>query len=559
MFKEKIVKYISKESGMKREEVLALLERPNPEFGDYAFPCFALALRFKKSPIEIAKELEYKIVKLFDDIEVKAVGPYVNFKIKGEILAKNIVSEILKKRDNYGKNKKEKEIVMVEFSQANTHKAFHVGHIRGTVLGESIARILEFLGKQVLRVNYQGDTGMHVAKWIWCYQKYHQNEKLKKDESWVASIYVEAVKKLQENEKFQEEVNEINRKLESREDKNLNELWKKTRKISLDAYEKIYRELNTRFDEYFFESQFEKRGKEITQELLNKKIAMISDGAVIVDLKKYNLGVWVLLRKDGTVLYSAKDLALAEEKFKRFKIDKSIYVVGSEQKLHFYQLFKTLELMGFKKAEKCKYIPVSLVRKPEGKMSSRTGDNILYSNFKKEVVDYAKKEIMERYPHLNEKEVEERAAAIAIAAIKYNFLKQDLNKIIIFVKEDALKFEGDTGPYLLYSYARASSIIKKSKKKKFKLDFKNITWQENLLVRKLGDFSEIILKAGHNLEPNIIANYAYELAKDFTSFYQNCQVCGSDQECCRLALVESFRIVMKNALWLLGIDVIEEM
>jgi len=206
---------------------------------------------------------------------------------------------------------------MVEFSQANTHKAFHVGHVRGTSLGESISRIIEFSGSKIIRANYQGDTGMHVAKWIWCYTKYHPKEKIISDEKWIASIYVDAVKRLAENPELQIEVDKINENLYKKDNKKLNELWSRTRKLSLNSFEKIYKELNTRFDFYFFESRVEKRGKEIANELVRKKLAKISEGATIIELEKYGLGVWVLLRKDGTILYSSKDLALAEQKFNK--------------------------------------------------------------------------------------------------------------------------------------------------------------------------------------------------------------------------------------------------
>ncbi len=542
---------------LKQEVVLEV--PPNPELGDFAFPCFGLAKELKKNPIEIAKDLVKKIPKIKGIESIQATGPYMNFFVDRKALAEETLAIVLKKQDSYGKGNYAKEKVMVEFSQANTHKAFHVGHVRGTSLGESISRILEFCGNKVLRVNYQGDTGMHVAKWLWCYLKYHKKEGLKNDEAWIAKIYVEAVKKLAENPESQEEVNEINKKLETKEDKELSELWQKTRKLSLDSLEIIYKELNTHFDQYFFESHVEKRGKEIAKELVKKGIAEVDQGATIVNLEKHNLNVWVLLRKDGTVLYSTKDLALAEKKFEEHEIDRAIYVVGNEQRLHIYQLFKTLELMKFKQAKNCQYVPVCEVRLPEGKMSSRTGENILYSDFKKELVSHAAEEIKKR-EKLSAKELEKRALAIAIAAFKYSMLKQDTNKSIVFDKHEALRFEGDTGPYLLYSYARARSILEKAKynvKKKFKVD--ELDEKEKSLILQLYAFPEIVLQAYNNLEPHIIANYANQLAQAFNEFYHALQVIGSEKEQFRLVLVDCFSQVLKNALYLLGIPIIERM
>ena len=506
--KNKIVKLLSF-SGLKNSELEELIEVPKDfKMGDYSFPCFSLSKTLKKNPAEIAKDFSGKIQLSKEFEKVESVGPYLNFFVDKKILAAKIIEKITKEKDKYGSRKFEKGKVMIEFSQANTHKAFHVGHIRGTSLGESLARILEFSGNKVLRVNYQGDTGMHVAKWIWCYQKYHSKEELKKDESWIASIYVDAVKRLEKNENLQKEVNEINKKLENKTDKDLVKLWKKTRKLSLDSFEKIYHELNTKFDEYFFENEVEKEGKKISEELVKKKIAEISEGATIVDLKKDKLGVWVLLRSDGTVLYSAKDLALAEKKFSDFKIDKSIYVVANEQNLHLQQLFKTLELMKINLADKCKHISYGMVRFPWGKMSSRSGDNVLYSDFKNELVNYSMKEVEKRFKDLESTEVYDRALAISIASLKYSMLKQDTNKNLIFDPKKSLSFEGDTGPYLLYSYARALSILKKAEyNQRRKFEIGKISDSEKKLIVELGNFPEIVKSASKTLSPNLIANF----------------------------------------------------
>ena len=280
-------------------------------------------------------------------------------------------------------------------------------------------------------------------------------------------------------------------------------------------------------------------------------------------MEKYNLGVWVLLRKDGTVLYSAKDLALSELKFKNYKdLSKSLIVVGDEQDMHFRQLMKVLELMDVKNKEKYSYLPFAMVRLPYGKMSSRTGDNILYSSFLSEVISLAKKGIKNRVPKISSKELEERALKIAIAAIKYAMLKQDANKPIIFDKIKALNFEGNTGPYLLYSYARASSIIRKSKSKnKTKIDHeeKSSLENQNLLIKKLSEFPEIVSKANKDSDPSLVANYSYEISKLFNEFYHSSQVIGSKDQVFKIKIVEAFRQVLKNSLNLLGIDVIEEM
>jgi arginyl-tRNA synthetase len=542
------------------DEIEKLIEiPPSTEMGDYAFPCFFLAGKMKQNPTEIALFLRKDIGNSDEFQDIQTAGAYINFFVDRKKLALNLIKDILS-NENYGKLKNKNEEIMVEFSQPNTHKAFHVGHIRGTSLGESLSRILEFCGQKVVRANYSGDTGMHIAKWIWCYKKYHSREKLKNDESWIASIYVDAVKRLTKSKKLQEEVDVINQKIDSREDKKINELWNKTRKLSIDSWKKIYKELDTKFDIHYFESEVEQRGKEIAQELVKKKVAIISEGATIMDLKKNNLGVWVLLRKDGTVLYSAKDLALAERKFRDFpKLNKSITTLGDEQDLHFKQLRKTLELAKVDYANKVEHLPFGMVRLPTGKMSSRTGDNILYSDFIEEVTDHTKKEIKKRDSKISKTELEKRGLKVAIAGIKYSMLKQNPNKIIIFNKEEALKSEGDTGPYLLYSYARAKSILKKTKNSNSKLELKELDAKEIELVKKLSQFSETIENAYKNLNPSVIANYSYQLSQIFNEFYHECSVINSEKEKFRIMLVESFSKILKISLYILGIETLEEM
>ncbi len=550
-FKQKLVQEIDKYIS---SEEITLEIPPDPKFGDFALPCFPFAKELKRSPVEIASDLKGKIKADFIE-RTETKGPYLNFFLDKHILADSVIREVEKEKKGYGKISLQKQKIMVEFSQANTHKAFHVGHIRGTSLGESLSRILEFSGKDVIRANYQGDTGMHVAKWIWCYQRFHQKEKIRKDESWFAKIYVDAIKKLSENEDYQEEVEELNRKLDERSDRKLNDLWKKTRKLCLEALETIYTELNTHFDEYFFESNLEEEAKMMAKELIDKGIAEISEKATIIDLKKYDLGVFLLLRGDGTVLYGGKDIVLAVKKFRQFEIDESIYVVGKEQEHYFSQVFKVLELL--KIGKRATYVPVSLVKLPWGKMSSRTGDNILYSEFREELIGYAQKQIEEKWRNLDKEEVRRRALVISTASMKYSMLKQNPNKEIIFNKEEAMRFEGDTGPYLLYSYARAASILKRSEKKRSSAH--DIHEKEMALIKKIAGFSEAVREAAQSLNPGIIANYAFRLASSFNEFYTSCRVIGENEEGWRIRIVDSFKTTLGNALDLLAISYLEEM
>lgn len=556
--KQEVIKALAA-AKIKIDNLEELIEVPkNPDMGDYALPCFSLAKELKKSPQEIAKDIASKI-KSKDFEKIEAAGPYVNFFVNKSKLAEETITQILTQKEKYGSSSKGKRKAMVEFSQPNTHKAFHVGHIRGTSFGESLARIMEFSGDKVTRANYSGDTGMHIAKWIWCYNKYHSKEKLTDNELWIANIYVDAVKRLSQNEELQKEVNEINKKLDERSDKELLALWQKTRKLSIDSWKGIYKELGNKFDVHYFESEVEEDGKKIAQDLVKKGVAEISEGATIMQLEEYKMGVWVLLRSDGTVLYSAKDLALAKKKFEDFDLNYSVTITANEQDLHFRQLIKTLELMKFKHHDEYKHLSYGTIRLPTGKMSSRTGDNIIYTEFKEELTEFALDEIKKRFPELKEKEAKERALAIAIASMKYAMLKQDSNKNIIFDKNEAMRFEGDTGPYLLYSYARANSIMEKAKvPKEIPADI-TVNEHEKRLISELGKFPEVVQSAYTNFAPNLVANYAFQLCQTFNEFYHECKVIGSEEEKFRLLLVKSFSITLKNALSLLAIPVIEKM
>lgn len=557
--KTAIVSFLTKKLDISKADVESLLEVPKEkERGDYAFPCFSLAARLKKNPVAIAQDIARSPIP--KEIErVHAVGPYVNFFINPATFALSTLTRVLKEKENYGSSKTSSpKTFMIEFSQPNTHKAFHIGHIRGTSFGESIARIRAFSGYKVVRANYSGDTGMHIAKWLWAYTHFHKGKSLQKDESWFAKIYVEAVHKLEGNEKGEAEVAEINRKLDARTDPKLLALWKETRKLSIAAWKPIYADLGVTFNTHFFESEVESAGKKIAQSLVSRGLARISDGATIMDLENEGLGVWVLLRGDGTVLYSAKDLALAEEKYKTYKLDESLIVTSVEQNLHFQQLKKTLELMKFKRWKQYDHLGYESVRLPEGKMSSRTGNNIIYSEFKEELVSAAKEAIRTR-AKLSSSELERRALAIAVAAMKYAMLKQDIHKVIVFQKEDALRFEGDTGPYLLYGYARAQSILEKSLSTKKKISVPILSESERLLLNAIQRFPDVVRDASEHHTPAKIAHYAYALTKEFNEFYHATKVIGSEEESFRLMLVRAFAQTLKNALHLLGINTLDKM
>ncbi len=557
-FKKEIINILKKEI-----KGTVILETPqNKEFGDYSFPCFSLAKKYKKNPIEIAQELNKKIKpgKLIEKIEVK--GPYINFFVDKEKLTANTLKEISKKKDNYGKGKKKNKTIMVEFFHANTHKGVHIGHIRNICLGEPISRILEFDGFKVIRANYQGDIGPHVAKCLWGYINLKQKPRKKQKGIWLGKIYTEANKLSVENEKIQSEIKEINKKLYSG-DKKIVDLWKKTRKYCLDDFKELYKDFGVKFNRFYFESEVEKRGVEIAKNLLKRKIAKKSEGAIILDLKKYKLGIYVALTQDGHAVYHSKDLALAELKIKEYRLDKSIHVVGKEQELYFNQLFKTFELIKSKLANKSLHLIYGLVMLPEGKMSSREGTLILYSDLIEKILLTAEKEIKKRHKKLSKQEIEKRKNQIAFSALKFSMLNRQNNKQILFDWNKALQFEGDTGPYIQYAHARICSILKKHRKKiDLKVDFSLLKKKEELdLINILREFPDLIKESSNSYKPCLITFYLLKLAQSFNDFYEKCPILKekSNLKKARLVLINCVKQILKNSLYLLGIEAPEKM
>jgi len=559
--KEIIANLLRKQIGLRKEEILSLIEiPPSPELGDYAFPCFHLASKLRKNPNLIAQELAGKIKLTKEISQVKAVGAYLNFFINKNFLAEKVITGVLKAKKSAGKNKGK---IMTEYCHANTHKAFHIGHARNICIGESLSRVFEFLGYKVVRANYQGDIGMHVARTLWGLLNLSRL-KLKEPEKdkgkWLGIVYAKSSQASQDKN-IAEQINQLNQKLYSG-DKKLLALWKKTRKWSIDYFEKtIYPDFGAKFNRFYFESEVEKKGTEIVNTLLKRRIAELSEGAIIMDFRNQDLGVFILLKSDKTPLYSTKDLALAELQNKEYNPDKILHIVGSEQNFYFKQLIKTIEAYNPGLAKKEEHISYELVVLPSGKMASRAGEVILYDDTLAKIIGLIKAEIKKRESKISASELEKRAKKIALGAVKYAMLSQDVKKSIVFNEHEITRFEGNTGPYLQYSYARASSILKKAKRtlKHDKLKIIDLKEQEITLIKKLGEFPEVIKKTNAQLNPSILANYSFELSQSFNEFYHSCQVIGSSEESFRLSLVQAFRIVIKQALFLLGIDVLEEM
>ena len=574
-----VLKTVARAVGARKIDHALVTIPPDPKFGDIAIPCFSFAKEGKKAPGIIAQEWAEKLDKTQTRLieHVAAAGPYVNITLVAEGVA-DAVLPTWKGAALVGKEGRGKR-VMIEYSQPNTHKEFHVGHLRNATLGAALVNVYRKSGYTVKAANYIGDVGAHVAKCLWALTKFHAKEKPPKgaEGAWLGKLYVEGHNKTEENEQYKEESKEILRKLEEG-DKKLTALWKKTRAWSLRQFKDIYKDLGVRFDVWYFESAVENPGKKIVKELLKKKIARISEGATIVDLEKENLGVFLVLRTDGTSLYSTKDLALAQEKFKKYKLDESIYVVDNRQSQYFKQLFRTLALMGFKK--KMTHVAYEMVTTAEGAMSSRLGNVIRYEEVRAEVEARLQKETKTRHPDWSAKKVAAVAHSIMIGAMKFMMLQHDPSKMVVFNMDEALSFDGYTGPYIQYSYARIASILRKASVSSLRgaqrrsnlirllrpitrprNDNKLIEPEAKQLLLMLARFWDTVHETRVTYNPAALCRYLYETAKSFTDFYSKHKVLCDDPDtrAARLSLCQATQGTLKAGMDILGIPWLQEM
>ncbi len=564
--KEKISQILVKFTDLKKEEILNLIEvPPSPELGDYAFPCFVLAKKFKKNPNEIAEELADKILQKKDqrkEIEkIQPIGPYLNFFINQEILAENTLKEILAKKDKYG-SQNNKQKIIIESPGPNTNKPLHIGHVRNIVLAQSLQQILKFSGNDVKLVDIINDRGAHICKSMIAYQKFGKGnspEKAKqKPDHFVGDYYVKFAKEAEKNPALKEEVQLCLEKWEAG-DKDVLALWKKMNDWALKGLRETYKKLNLVIDRSYYESEIYKGGKKIILDALKNGYAKRKqDGAVFVDLGN-PLGEKILLRANGTSVYITQDIYLAVLRKKESNFDRAIYVVANEQDYHFKVLFKILKELGYNWADKLYHLSYGMVNLESGKMKSREGNVIDADDLIEEIKALTLHEIENRYKNLSKKEKEKRANAILFAAIRYYLLKIDKTKDILFMPEAAISFEGNTGPYLLYSYARAKSILRKANYKKSAYKVSDVTDKEKLLIKTIANFSEVVSQAYQNLAPNLITNYAHQLCQQFNELYHSEKIIGSENQDFKLALVSAFSQVLKNSLALLKIETLEEM
>jgi arginyl-tRNA synthetase len=560
-FRQEAAAAVSRGAKLPKDQALALLENP-PEGidADLAFPCFTLAGKFRKSPAEIAKDLADSLRPKGMVSSAHAAGPYVNFRTNWGKTGTLLIKDIIRQKNRYGSGKGKGKRIMVEFAHPNTHKAFHIGHVRNIALGESLSRVLAFGGHEVTRANYQGDIGPHVARCLWGLMNLKLREPRDNKGMWLGEVYRKASNEATKPE-VDMQIRQINRDLYAGKP-SLVKLWKETREWSLDYFDTIYGDFGAKFDRLYFESEVENPGVKLAKKLLDKDIAKFSDGAIVMDLKKHGLGIYVLVTQDGTPLYSVKDFVLAEMQDKEFRPERVIHVVGSEQNLHFRQLFRCLETVNPKIAKKEFHLSYGLVNLESGKMKSREGKVILYEDLKEKLLKLAQKVTREKNPKLSRGELESTARTVALGALKYDMIKVSPEKTITFDWDRALSFDGDTAPYVQYTHARACSILRKGKAKTAsKYGCRDVCGEEKALLKLLAGFPDTVGNASRDLRPHYVANYCCRLAKAFNEFYQKVPVLKAkpEQRAFRLTLVKAVSITIRNGLYLLGIEAPEKM
>ena len=551
-------------TGRPAQTFTGLFNLPPKGQADFCLPCFRLAKELKLPPQDLARQLaeNWPLDGIADSAQ--AAGPYVNFRLHLPALLAAFAREprfpSLVPADQH-------ERLLVEYSQPNTHKAFHIGHIRNVAIGDSLVRLLRYNGHHVTALNYIGDIGAHIAKFLWYYQQ--QGCPVPEDDTtigaFMGSIYVRASQTLaslaqEEKEQAQSAISRIQQQLEGRQSPELQELWQRTRRYSLQDFAQIYAFLNTCFDHVYYESDVEQEGIRLVRDLYEQGVLTKSQGAIVADLGE-KLGVFLLLKSDGTSLYGTKEMSLAMRKQDTYQPDRSLYVVASEQDLYFRQVQATLRHIGFPGWQNILHLSYELVVLQDQKMSSRVGNIVSFHDLKDAVMERIAREYLadKDWPQA---EKDETAYRIALATLRYGMLSKNRNKKVVFNLEGWLRPEGDTGAYILYTITRINSILEKCPHIPA-VEFPGYAPSdiERSLVMQAAEFSYQVLQAEKKLEPALLANYAFSLCKLFNRFYHNHPVSQAKGNvfAFRFHLIRAVRAVLLKAVELMGFKPVARM
>lgn len=563
-FKEYTIAKISEATELEAQQISKLVEiPPNPEMGDFAFPCFTLAKTMRKSPMVIAQELAEKLSK--DDYieKAEAKGGYLNFFFNKSEFVKDTVAKVLKSNGMWGSSDMGAgKTVLVEFSSPNIAKPFHIGHLFSTALGNSLEKIYKHLGYNTVKLNHLGDWGTQFGKLICAYKHWGNKEVIEKDPiNELLKIYVKFHDEAKENPELDDEAREYFRLLEDG-DEEVTALWTYFREISLVEFKRVYDMLGISFDSYNGESFYSDKMQEVVDTLEEKGLLVESDGAKIVDLSDEDLTPCMILKSNGTTIYATRDIAAALYRHRTYNFDKNIYVVGTPQALHFKQIFSVIKRAWGDWADDCVHVGFGLVKFPDKKLSTRDGDVVFLEDVLNESISKTLDVIKTNSPEIENPE--EAAKKIGIGAILYTFLKNNREKDIIFSWDSMLDFEGESAPYVQYSYARGRSILRRAEIDYNDADLGLLVGKEEYeLAKALSNFGEAVENSAAKNEPFYVNRYVTNLAKAFNKFYNSHPILKSDVcddvKKARLALVDATTQVIKTALGLLGIETVEKM
>lgn len=551
-----------KEIGLSKDEIYQLIEIPPQEnMGDYSFPCFQLAKTLRKNPAQIATEL-VSTLDLEDFAEVKNVGPYINFFLDRKKFENQVINTIIEKKENYGKSDMGKgKTAIVEFSSVNIAKPFHIGHIRSTVIGDALRNIHEFLGYNTIATNYIGDYGTQFGTMIAAYKLWGDDDKLNANPiQELLNLYVRYNTEASENEEMMDAARQEFKNLEEGEEE-ATRLWSWFKEISFNEFDRVYKLLDIEFDNYKGEACYSEYMPAILEELKEKNLLVESDGAQIIDLSEFDLPPSIIIKSNGSSAYITRDIATAINRKKEYNFDENLYVVATQQNLHFQQLWRILELMGYDLYKGCKHISFGMVSLKDQTLSTRKGQVVFLEDVLNKAIDKTR-EIMENRDDAVEN-IDEVSRIVGIGAVKFQELYNNRIKDYVFDWDEVLNFDGETGPYVQYTYARAKSVLRKAGIDEIKpLDIEKITSDEEFtLVKKLAGFEDVVVKAKEKYEPSLITRHLTDIAKSFNKFYNSSKIMVEDEKLKeeRLALAYVTAIVIKTALGLLGIRTVEKM
>ncbi len=563
-YKEYTIDKIAEITQLDRSQIANAVEiPPEQKLGDLAFPCFVLAKTMRMAPPIIAKNLAEKLYCDEHLAKVEAVGGYLNFFYNRAGFTESVIGEIEKEGADYGKSDMGAgKTVLVEYSSPNIAKPFHIGHLFSTALGNSLERIYRQLGYKTVKLNHLGDWGTQFGKLICAYKRWGDKDVIEKDPiNELLKIYVKFHEEAENHPELEDEAREYFKKLEEGEPETT-ALWQHFRDLSLVEFKRVYDMLGVNFDSYAGESFYSDKMPEVVDILKEKGLLVESNGAQVVDLSELNIPPCIILKSDGATIYATRDIAAALYRKRTYDFYKNIYVVGIPQALHFKQIFAVMKKAGWDWADGCEHVGFGLVKFPDKKLSTRHGDVVFLEDVLNESIQKTLEIITQNSPEMENKE--EVAKKIGIGAILYAFLKNSREKDIIFSWDSMLDFEGESAPYVQYSYARGRSILRRSGETTGKADFSQVTSDEEYaLVTQLNAYRDAVIDAADKNEPFYVNRYVTNLSRLFNKFYNNCPILKEDVapevRNARLALVKASCEVIKSALGLLGIETVETM